>query len=393
MSLPAQRRNLLQAADAGAVSPPGPVDTPARIGYKRRRRHEFVKRREMFLFVFGLPGGFAQWCDAVTVYMARRAGGSAELIRADTLEQVALSAIGTDAEQAVVSSPQPGGRLRAALADAGRNYIVALDDPRTALIDLVVGQGMELAAAVQALASSCAALAGLATAPGALALRRDRDWQQPGLTAAAIARHLQIPLDDAALGELLAAAPPDETARSLHDAAAWWEERDAAEQQLVIGALAPFIDEGAAPTMLSITWGRDLFFHGDRPDQRANAPVDITGRARCLVHGPHIILPAGDWSLSLSAAFSRAATEHEFAVEISTDRGLVSGTIRPQGEGRAELTLGFALDDAAEHPIAIRISSLRAAFDGAIDIDAVRLVRAAPTATEAAPVGLALVGG
>src|SRR5579862_1452399 len=130
----------------------------------------------MFCFVFGLPGGFAEWCEAVAVEAARHAGEPAELIHGDTLEQVALNTIGTRAASTVVSSRQPGGRLAAAVIGSGRNFIVALDDPRTALIDLVVGRGLGFADAVQALASSCAALTGIADAPRALVVRGGHDW-------------------------------------------------------------------------------------------------------------------------------------------------------------------------------------------------------------------------
>jgi hypothetical protein len=89
------------------------------------------------------------------------------------------------------------------------------------------------------------------------------------------------------------------------------------------------------------------------------------------------MLPPGLWSLSLTMRFSREAAEHEFLVEICTEHPLASGTIRPQQEGSAEVTVDFALADSTEHPIAIRVNSLRAAFDGAITVVGATLVRAA----------------
>ena len=127
----------------------------------------------MLFFVFGLPGGFAEWCDAVTTELARHALGPTGLIRADRLEQLTLGVIATGATQAVVSSRQPGGRLRRALIDGGRNFIVALDDPRTVLAELVRGRGMPLAAATQAVSSSCAALLDHGATPGALVVHRE----------------------------------------------------------------------------------------------------------------------------------------------------------------------------------------------------------------------------
>lgn len=334
----------------------------------------------MLFFVFGLPGRFSGWCEAVVAELARRAGGAVVVIRADTLEQLALDAIRIGASQAVVSSPQPGGRLRAAIVDQGRNFIVALDEPRRALLDLVLDQGVELAAAVQQLASGCAALSGLAAEPGALMLHGDRDWPRAADTVAAIARHLHLAIDEDAIAELVGRLAVDEPSRSVHDETAWWDGLDLTEQELVIGALMPFVDRPADRGELSITWAYDLFFLGDRPQERATGPIDITGRARCLLHGPHIVLPPGAWSLSLTALFSREAAEHEFVAEVCADRPLVSGVIQPPPEGSAEITLDFVLDDTIEHPVAIRLTSRRAAFDGAIVVVGATLVRAAGAA-------------
>ena len=331
----------------------------------------------MLFFVIGLPSAFAEWCDAVTAELARRALGPTESIRADTLEQIALNVIATGASQAVVSSRQPGGRLRAALVENRRNFIVALDDPGMALADLVLGHGVELAAATQAVASSCAALIGYTSAPGALILQSDRDWPQPAATVSAIARHFQIAIDDSEIVDLIAYLAAGDATRPLHDATAWWSGLAAADREMAAGALRAYLDDPGNAEALSITWTGDLFFRGDQPDERAAFPLDITGRARCLVSGPDIMLPPGSWSMTLTMLFSRGAAEHEFLVEICTDHPLASGPIRPPQEGSAEVTVDFALDDATEHEIAIRVSSLRAAFDGAITVVGATLVRAA----------------
>lgn len=333
----------------------------------------------MWFFVFGLPGAFAQWCDTVAAELAERALGPAELIHANTLEQFVVRAIATGASRGVVSSRQPGGGLRTALVENGRNFVVALDDPGMVLADLVLGQGISLADATRAVASSYAALLGYRSAAGALMLQSERDWPQTAATIAAIARHLQVPIDDAQLADLVESLPAGDATRPRHDVVAWWSGLATAARDTISGALRAYLEDQAHGEFLSITWTHDLFFLGDRPDERATGPVDITGRARLLLQGPHIMLPPGAWSLSLTMQFSRGAAEHEFLVEICTDRPLASGTIRPQTEGGAAVDLNFALDDVTEHPISIRVDSMRAAFDGTIAVVGATLVRAAAT--------------
>lgn len=342
----------------------------------------------MFFFVFGLPGRFAQWCDALTVELAGLALGRTGLSHAETLDQLALNALSTGASHGVVAARQPGGKLRAALGDDRRDLIVALDDPRPALVDLVLGQGVGLAAATQAVASSCGALWDWAAMPGALILHAERDAAQPAETAAAIARHLRIAIDDAALAGILRDLAGASPVRPPHDTTQWWNALQPAEQQMMIGALEPYVgDDDRA--LSAITWTRELFFLADRPTERVVGPVDITGRARRLFDGPHIMLPPGAWSLSLSARLSRGAVEHEFLVEITADRPLAAGTLSPQRDGRAEIRLDFVLDALTERPLAVRLSSTRAAFDGAILIDRVTLVRSDAASAEVAPAPVA----
>src|SRR5258708_39419221 len=80
----------------------------------------------MLFFVIGLPGAFADWCETVVRRLAERALGPIELVRVDTLAQLALDAIGTGASQAGVFAHQPGGGLCAAVAGKPRD----LHDPR-----------------------------------------------------------------------------------------------------------------------------------------------------------------------------------------------------------------------------------------------------------------------
>jgi hypothetical protein len=346
----------------------------------------------MLFFVIGLPGAFGDWCEAVVVRLAQQVFGPVELIHADTLEQLALSAIGTGASQAVVVTRQPGGAMCAALVEHRRNFVVALDDPRTALLDLVLDRGAGLVDSVQAVASASAALTRCTGAAGALVLQRDRDWVDPTLTVFAIARHLGIDIDDASLAGVISDLPADHAVPSRHDAVAWWNTLTANEQAMVSGALQSFVAAPEGDAAMSLSWASELFFVGAGPDERVRGPVDITGRAHRLLTGPYIALPAGSWSLSLSLVLSARAAEREFFVEVWADRMLASSMLPPQRSATGEIRLDFVLDAMTERPLSIQVSTTRAAFDGAIAIGEARLVRAAPPPASAPEAPLALAG-
>jgi len=322
----------------------------------------------MLYFVIGLPGRFTEWCDAATAEIARRALGPTELVRADTLEEISLGMIRTGASRAVVASRQPGGRLRSALVEASRTFLVVIEDPRTALAEAVHLQRNDVTAAAQLVASSCAGITRYVSSPGALALFRDRHGSNPVITARAIAHHLALNVSDADIGEIVDDLAAAGLTFERSDGAARWHGLGVEEQRVVDGAVGPFVAYLATGNLPPIIWERELFFLGDRPSERATGLIDVTGRARRLFDGPHIMLPPGSWSLSLKLFFSRETTEHDFLVEVVADRQVASRTIRPQAEGVVEVDLAFALEATTDHPIAIRLSTQRAAFDGTVAV-------------------------
>src|SRR5579871_4781407 len=296
----------------------------------------------MLRVVVGVAGRFAAWCDAVTAaLLARAGGGEADAFAADTLAELAAAALQRGSADAAVASRRPDGSLCAALAEAGRRFVVALDDPRLALADRLIAAEAELAAAVAATASSCAAVAPCRDLPGALVLHADR----------------------AAAG--VEPRPPD--------AATLWHALDGEQQGLVTDALAPYVHYFLGGALCHMIWRRDLFFIGDSPAERATRIIDITGRARCLAHGPDILVAPGRWLVKVKLLFSREACEHEFLVELSAGRPLGAATVKPEREGPAELDFPVELDAAGNRPMTLRLSSRRAAFDGATAIDVVFL--------------------
>ena len=322
----------------------------------------------MLYFVIGLPGRFTEWCDAATAEIARRALGPTELVRADTLEEISLGMIRTGASRAVVASRQPGGRLRSALVEASRTFLVVIEDPRTALAEAVHLQRNDVTAAAQLVASSCAGITRYVSSPGALALFRDRDGSNPMTTARTIAHHLALNVSDADIADIVDELAAAGLTFERRDGAARWDGLGVEEQRVVDGAVGPFVTYLATGNLPPIIWERELFFLGDRLGERATGLIDVTGRARRLLDGPHIMLPPASWSLSLQLLFSRETTEHDFLLEVLADRQVASRIIRPHAEGAFEVNLVFTIEATTDHPIAIRLSSQRAAFDGTVAV-------------------------
>jgi hypothetical protein len=329
----------------------------------------------MIFFSVGLPGRYTEWCDALVLRLARHALGSVEMVSLNTLEELALAMIRTGGSHFVVCSRQPGGGVQTALMQAGKRFIAVLDEPRTALRDLASQPGYDLVAATRAVASSCAAMLSYSALPGALVLRADDEARDPLSTAKAIARHFELDVSEAETRTIICHLKeegilPVRTADSM-----WWDSLAEPEQALVNGALGAYVDYFTGGDLTSITWERDLFFIGDQPKVRATRPIDVTGRARCLIYGPYIMLPPGSWSVSILLGFSKEAAELGYVVEVVAGTHLSRVNLQPEGEGVFEVNLTISIEPSMDHPVEVRLFSERAGFDGRLALGEVTLRR------------------
>src|SRR5215472_17279320 len=98
----------------------------------------------MILFSIGMPGRFSEWCDAVTVRLAKRAFGGAEFASLDIIEQLAAAAIKTQAPLLIACSRQPGRRLQTEIVQSRRPFVLAIGNPRAALRHLTERSGYDV---------------------------------------------------------------------------------------------------------------------------------------------------------------------------------------------------------------------------------------------------------
>jgi hypothetical protein len=313
-----------------------------------------------------LPGRFGDWCGHVIAQLIGRAFGPVEMFGADTLEDFAVATMRATGPHALIATRQPVGRLRAAMAATEHRLVVALDGPRRALAD-VVASGMEFAEAVRYVARSCASLWGSAKLTNALVLDAPADERAAVQIAAAIAAHLGAELDRGDIAQIVESLADAGLAPRAPGEDGWWQGLDEERRAQGAGAL-DFYAAGsrAAPP---IVWERGLFWiNEEQPAPTHSAavrPVDITGRPRCLIYGPYITLPPGQWSAAIALGFSHDAAEIPYLVEIVADRQLASVHIEPAPEHFRAVHLDFTIE-TVDHWLQVRIYNERAAFDGQV---------------------------
>ena len=170
----------------------------------------------MILVCIGLPGRFAEWCDAVIARLADRAGGVVgirvcptleEMVGyrpiASTIDEAALALLKGELSHLVIGARQPDLQLRAALVQTNARFVIALDDPRIAVYELLNRTGNDLSTVTRAIANCCPLVMTYLSLEGALTLRADREGVDPGAAVATIADHLGIAADAAEIRQII----------------------------------------------------------------------------------------------------------------------------------------------------------------------------------------------
>jgi hypothetical protein len=322
-------------------------------------------------FSVGLPGRFAEWCEGVLARLAEILGGPVvvrpwpsldEMLGyrplGRVLDQVGLMLIRDAPAQLVIGVRQPDERLRTALAETGIPLIVALDDPRVAVVDILAKTGVEPAAATRVVANSCPFVMQYITMPGALTLHAKEARADATGTVLAIARHLGIPIGGTAAAEIsngLTQARLALAETTGSDAVQSLSERG---RKTLDGALAPYGEFFAGGDIGQIVWTRDLFALVGDPTKKPVHLIDVSGGARCLIYGPYIHLPPGSWNARVVLGFSREAVGHIFLVDACAERQIAATSFQPDTSGIQTQEINFSLGGATGQGVEIRVMVL-----------------------------------
>jgi hypothetical protein len=313
----------------------------------------------MNLFCVSLPGRFGDWCDAAIMALATSVLGSVVPTGGSTAEELASELITSEGQNYYIGARHPSGWLREKLVAANRKFVVALDDPRYAVRDLIDRHNFGMVDAVRHVASSCARISRYLALPGALVVNAQGDWDAPVATLTAIAAHLGLAGDPAVIARIVAQLDAAGVRRSEDAAPPAGTELDPG---LVEGALGGYGEYFATGALRPIQWGRELFYAENH--QAPVHPIELSGKIRYLLFGPLIALPPGSWTAELVLGFSDDAIDTGFRVEAWAGSLLASASIQPPRAGIFPADLSFVLEEANEGLVEIRVVNERAAIFG-----------------------------
>jgi hypothetical protein len=317
----------------------------------------------------GLPGGFADWCDAVMARLAARLGGEVSLASwpnlgdmlgyidlSGALDEVGRTLIRSNGAHLVMGTRKPDERLQAVMAETHTRFLVALDDPREAVADIVAETNAALRMATRAVANSCPLLMRFAALPEALTLHADAAMADPANTVGRIADHFGITISAEHARRIVddlmeATFDPTPTNRS----ADWSARIPEAAHKTVDGALTGYCEYFAGGNLGQLVWTRDLFILVGDPSRGPTEPIDVSGGVRYLFFGPYIDLPSGSWTARVVLGFSPETAGHSFVVDAFAGRQLGATTVVPASGGIYTTEVTFTLGEQSGLGAEIRV--------------------------------------
>jgi hypothetical protein len=152
------------------------------------------------------------------------------------------------------------------------------------------------------------------------------------------------------------------------------ERRSPLENEL-IDFLAPQYNGIASGCRLEIVeWPVYALLRPEFPDRLTIGPIDLTGPARYIYHGPYFALPAGAWSAEVSIEVSDCFSDDWVEIDVTAGKPLavVRAKLPPQGVYGCQIR--FQIDDHTQL-VEIRLRLLKGAIEGVIRMHSIKLHR------------------
>src|SRR5215216_5806794 len=101
----------------------------------------------MIVFAFGLPGRFSEWCYTAIVRVVEAAAGPTAPVEPGNAEEMISQLLNAEIGNVLVNGRQPQAWLHRILSSTNKPFIVALQDPRQAVWELISQNGFDITVA------------------------------------------------------------------------------------------------------------------------------------------------------------------------------------------------------------------------------------------------------
>lgn len=128
------------------------------------------------------------------------------------------------------------------------------------------------------------------------------------------------------------------------------------------------------PAVSHAIWAPELLnYNSRRISGGTSGELDLTGRSRCLIAGPYIVLPVGRWRATYRLTFDRTGSRSRFRVDWGGVHDFSSEEFVPGRAGIFEISQDYVWHDPG--PAEIRVILLEGVFDGQMSFSGAEVSR------------------
>jgi hypothetical protein len=161
------------------------------------------------------------------------------------------------------------------------------------------------------------------------------------------------------LGEYAAKTFPRNDAREI------LERRSPLENELIDFLAHQYDGIARGQRLERLEWPVYSLLRPEFPDRLTVGPIDLTGPARFIYHGPYFALPAGVWSADLTLEVSDCYAEDPIQIDVTAPHIIAAFQTKLPKSGVHGCQIRFKIEDPTRH-IEIRLQLLTGAIEGVI---------------------------
>lgn len=336
----------------------------------------------MLLAMFGVPTAAASLGARIVQSVMNCAVGPTELVACRSLDELRAVWGGRSGKSILYYNESPSWEIASFFKDAATPLLLLVDDPMEVAISLHVERSIEVLQAIRVSSLCTVSLGELSLAGDVEKFSASRHTSVSiGAFVETIAGFYRFPVDRgfhervaADIGRLLGlpAAPKLTAAWSALVAGQQAGRGDGLSTDafdLLEAVLADYRDSPVS----RVRWSPRLFMTAENEPLKGD-PVDLTGPARLVIHGPYMGLPRGDWLARIRFECLQNLFGHDLLIHVVASVYLAKGRMSVPGDGVYETQISFSSDDPSS-PIQVQLLLERGAICGGLRLISVDVER------------------
>ena len=337
----------------------------------------------MLVATFGPPSAFTHWCLHALSIMSSVVLGEFDYVSVSTAQDFKTALANRQKPHMNFFTDCPDRGLVDAFTKTGLPFLTLIEDPEDVTGFIMRERSLNWKQAVRLTTLTLTTTSELFASPMALGLSRsagltigeflDRVVGHLGMELgqdqrSQIVRRL-FPAGDAsssteeALLALVAHAAPAGKGLDVSDA-----------ERMILAPLHAGMRRTNGDIMRNFRWPSELFIGAEGPDEPLRQPIEMLGPARCLIYGPYLHLPAGNWEVRLILDVDENFSGNWVDIDIFHGTILHLESFKLPASGRMAVITKFAIEESRE-PVQIRVIQREGAIEGLLRIEDVQVRR------------------